>query len=91
MVPSIAVARILVRIAAVLIVVMFVEYVAFRTFFTMIALLLVAVPIFTIRCNSCRTPIYDPRISPYVKGFDLEVLEKCPVCGKAMLPEEKGS
>lgn len=89
MVSSVKVARLLVKIGAVFIVLMFVEYIAFRTFFSLIAFVLVVLPIFTIKCQNCRTPIYDQRIAPHVKGFDLRVLEQCPVCGEPMLPKEK--
>lgn len=89
MVSSAKAARLLVKIGAVFIVLMFVEYIAFRTFFSLIAFVLVVLPIFTIKCQNCRTPIYDQRISLHVKGFDLRVLEQCPVCGEPMLPKEK--
>lgn len=91
MIPSIKAARVLVKITAFFVVVMFVEYIIFRTSFSMIPLIFLTAPIFTIKCLNCRTPIYDHRIAPYVKGFDLKVLEKCPVCGEAMLPERKAS
>lgn len=87
MIPSLKVARVLVRLGAFLVVIMFAEYIAFRTLFTIIPHLFIFIPLFTIKCRNCKTPIYDNRIAPYVKGFDLKVLEKCPVCGEVMLPE----
>jgi hypothetical protein len=89
MVSSIKAARLLVKLGAVFIGSMFVEYIAFRTFFSLIAFALVVLPIFMIKCQNCRTPIYDQRIAPHVKGFDLLALEQCPVCGDPMLPKEK--
>ncbi len=89
MVSSAKAVRLLVKIGAAFVVLMFVEYIAFRTSFSFIAIVIVALPIFTIKCQNCRTPIYDQRIAPHVKGFDLRVLEQCPVCGEPMLPKEK--
>ena len=86
MIPSLKVARVSVRLGAFLVVIMFAEYIAFRTLFALIPLPFIFIPLFTIKCRNCKTPIYDNRIAPYVQGYDLKVLEKCPVCGEAMLP-----
>ncbi len=83
------VARMLVKIGALFIVLMFVEYMVSRTFFSLIAFVVVIFPIFTIKFQNCRTPIYDHRIASYVKGFDPRVLDKCPVCGEKMLASQQ--
>jgi hypothetical protein len=87
-VPSIRVARALVKFGAVFVASMFIEYIIFRTSFSIIIPFIIVGISCTIRCRNCKTPIYDHRIAPYVKGFDLKVLEECPVCKEPMLPEE---
>ena len=85
MILSIKLVRFLTRLGMIIIVFMFLEYIVFRTFYSMIGGVTITAILITIRCKNCRTPIYDHRIAPYVKGVDLGVLEKCPVCGEKML------
>jgi len=91
MVSSTRSARKLLKLGAFFIILMFIEVIVFRTSIPLsfFAFAVVVFPIFTIKCQNCRTPIYDQRIAPHVKGFNLRVLDECPVCGEPMLPEEK--
>ena len=85
MVSSNRTARALLKVGAFFVVSLFVESLVFQTAFSFFAVAVVVFLMSTIKCQNCRTPIYDHRIAPYVKGFDLLVLEKCPVCSDVML------
>jgi hypothetical protein len=80
-------ARMLLKAGVVFVIFAFLESIVFRTSFSIIGFFVVTLACCTIRCRNCRTPIYDHRIAPYVKGFNLKVLEECKVCGEAMLLE----
>ena len=75
------------RVGGIVTIAMFAEYILLRSFYFMIPLVAIITAILTIRCKNCNTAIVDHRVAPYVKGSDLNVLAKCPVCGEAMLNE----
>jgi len=85
MIKSRKAARLYARISSIFAVIPLVEVFVNRSAYSITLLFLVAVPFFLIKCKNCSTKIYDHRIAGYVKGFDLEVLDKCPVCSKQML------
>ncbi|RXZ65194.1 hypothetical protein ETX26_00005 [Pelagerythrobacter rhizovicinus] len=66
-----------------------IEFLIFRSFFLFIPAALLILLLLTLRCSNCGTAIYDHRIAPYVRGFDLEVLDKCPVCEERMLAHQQ--
>jgi Zn finger protein HypA/HybF involved in hydrogenase expression len=71
--------------ASLLVILMFFEYIAFGTVFSFVVFLIVCIPIFTIRCQNCKTHLLNHKIASSNKGFRWQDLQNCPVCGEPML------
>jgi hypothetical protein len=77
-------ARQLFRAAQILSVVPFIEFLANRTGWSAIPIMLFYTYLIVgFRCRNCRANLVDPRVSRKVRN-SLDFLEKCPNCGQGM-------
>ena len=63
-----------------------VEYVAFRTIWSLsLVMVMLAIPVFTLECNSCGLRATDHRIATHFRGS--ETLKDCPNCHRPMVEQ----